>query len=118
METKKENLIELFNELCVLGCSHLYNIFLRGEGGASFLGNIGWVYMGLSIFNILANLSIVLLETLVESFYNFVNNKRNKEIEKLVAERRLNREKITEQLPGVYLGIEKEMRVQDAIKFC
>ena len=60
----------------------------------------------------------VIAKAIEKSFYNFVNNKRNKEIEKLVAERRLNREKITEQLPGVYLGIEKEMRVQDAIKFC
>ena len=33
METKKENYIEIFNELCILLCSHLYNMFLRAEGG-------------------------------------------------------------------------------------
>jgi hypothetical protein len=29
LETKKENRIESFNEICILTCAHLYNIFLR-----------------------------------------------------------------------------------------
>jgi len=38
LETGKENKIEVFNEICILTCAHLYNIFLRGEGGAAFIG--------------------------------------------------------------------------------
>ena len=29
LETKKENRIEGFNEISILTCAHLYNIFLR-----------------------------------------------------------------------------------------
>ena len=29
LDTKKENRIESFNEICILTCAHLYNIFLR-----------------------------------------------------------------------------------------
>ena len=74
MATKKENYIELLNEMCILGCSHIYNVFLRGEGGAAFLGRVGWAFMGVSIFNILANIAIILVDVLKESFYSFVDN--------------------------------------------
>ena len=63
LETRKENLIELINEFCILECAYIYNIFVRGEGTLEFLDNMGWVFLGISAFNILCNLSFVILDT-------------------------------------------------------
>lgn len=60
LQTKQENRIELFNEFCILLCTHVYSIFLRGEGTVEFINISGWIYMGISCFNILINLAIVL----------------------------------------------------------
>ena len=68
METRRENWVEIFNEICILTCAHLYNMFLRSEGGPAFLGHIGWAFMGVSAFNILGNLALVIYETALEAF--------------------------------------------------
>lgn len=64
LETKKDNYIEIFNELIIMFCSYIYNIFLRGEGTIEFINLIGWCFMGAAALNILGNMAIVIIETL------------------------------------------------------
>jgi len=42
----------------------LYNVFLRGEGNIGFINIIGWVFMGVSVFNIFTNLVFVLISSI------------------------------------------------------
>ena len=70
METKQENRIESFNEICIYACSQLYNVFLRGEGSVGFISVIGWKFMVVSAFNILVNLVVVIYQTYYESMLN------------------------------------------------
>ena len=64
LENTKQNRIEIFNELCIMVCAHLYNIFLRGEGSLQFLNGTGWTFMGTAAFNIIGNMGIVIMDSL------------------------------------------------------
>ena len=79
MENKKQNRIEIFNEMTIMFCSHLYNIFLRGEGQIEFINYVGWSFIGASAFNILVNMAIVVIETLIDigsNIYSFVKERK------------------------------------------
>jgi hypothetical protein len=78
LEDTKQNRIELFNELVIMLCSHLYNIFLRGEGSIGFINLIGWIFMGAAAANIFGNLAIVVFDSLKEAFQKVMLYKLNK----------------------------------------
>ena len=83
-DSKKQNIIELFNELNIMVCCHLYNIFLRGEGSIDFINTIGWVFMGLTGINIVGNLSVVLFETMIDSVQKVVDFRKSRNHEKII----------------------------------
>ena len=61
LETKKANIIESFNEICIYFCSHIYTVLCRAEGGHVFIDKMGWVYMSICSFNVLSNIVLILL---------------------------------------------------------
>ena len=67
LEDTKQNRIEKFNELTIMFCSHMYNIFLRGEGTIPFINGVGWTFMGAAMLNILGNLAVVVFETIADT---------------------------------------------------
>lgn len=73
LESRLENRIELFNELTILSCAHLYNIFLRGAGPPIFIENTGWVFIGFASFNVIVNLLVVISQSLYNSGENCLN---------------------------------------------
>ena len=88
----KLNRIEIFNELTIIFCSHMYNIFLRGEGTIGFISTVGWVFIGAAAFNILGNFSIVIFESISDSGGKFVQWRTDKLKKKVIKERSENRE--------------------------
>ena len=56
-------------------CAHFYNIFLRGEGTVEFLDGTGWSFMGVASFNILGNMSILILDSIREGALNLVHKR-------------------------------------------
>lgn len=77
-----------------MGCSHIYNIFLRGEGTVSFINGTGWAFMITCISNILGNLAVVLFNTFCDFSAKLADRKREKVRTKLMKERKENRESI------------------------
>ena len=65
----------MFNELCIMLCAHFYNIFLRGEGSTELLDGTGWSFMGVAAFNILGNLGILILDSIIEGVLNLVHKR-------------------------------------------
>lgn len=65
-ETPRQNYMEAFNELCILGAS--YHLFLMSD----FLPNVdiqytvGWSLIGITTFNIAANMIVMLYQTASE----------------------------------------------------
>ena len=51
------------NEFCILECAYIFNIFVRDEGTFEFLNNMGWIFIGISAFNVLYNLSFAIYDT-------------------------------------------------------
>ena len=56
---RDQNSVEVFNELTVWLCAYIIDIFLNIEVAMSSRDILGWVLMGLSLLNIVVNLSIV-----------------------------------------------------------
>ena len=71
MATKTENRIEIFNEMIIMLCCHLVNIFLNIAIPLEARDQMGWVLMGLAIFNILVNLSIIVKNSLVDMYVSY-----------------------------------------------
>ena len=67
MGNPKNNFLELFNELCILLCAQLMNVFLEGVAPAPFMSKIGWTFMGVSIFNILINVVGLIVNQIYEN---------------------------------------------------
>lgn len=98
-----------------MSCAHIYNVFLRGQGSIGFINGTGWVFMGLAAFNILGNLAVVVIDTLVEAVQKYLNKRQEKKRLEIVKSRRESRQKIVDKAPGVILDFEKELSVYEAI---
>jgi len=115
LEDRKQNRIEYFNELTIMLCSHIYNIFLRGEGTIGFIGVVGWTFMGAAAINILGNMGVVLFETLNDAGGKIMEFKEQKNKEKLMETRKKNREIIVKEAPGEVTIFEFELQLNEAI---
>ena len=100
LEDSKQNKIEILNEVTVMLSAHVFNIFLRGEGTDGFINNMGWVYIGISVFNILINLAIVLIDSIYETGSEYLEKRQQEKKLKFIQERRENRQKIVDEAPG------------------
>ena len=114
-EGTAQNRIEIFNEVCIMGCSHIFNIFLRGEGTISFINGTGWAFMATSISNILGNLANVIYSSFGDLSEWWVNRKRRQLMEKYIKERKENRDQITKEAPGVIRSFEFEKSIQEIV---
>jgi hypothetical protein len=107
LKDTKSNLIEIFNELTIMFCAHLFNIFLRKEGTVDFINWIGWSFIIAASLNITINLAIVLFEQLFGLIKKAQMLYRNRKLMKVVKDRERNREIITSEAPGHMLIFER-----------
>lgn len=84
LDDTKENRIEVFNEICILACAHIFNILLRSEGGPIFIGKVGWAFIGVSVFNVFCNLVLLIFDSLSKAFENLLNYRKVKSIKEQV----------------------------------
>ena len=61
-----QNRVELFNELTILLCSHICNQFLDIAIHLDTRDILGWVLIGLAVFNILVNLALIGLRVVMD----------------------------------------------------
>ena len=118
MDTKRENLVEIVNELSILVCAHLYSIFLRGDGGPGFIGAVGWAFMGASILNILFNLTLIVTDSLVDGCQGCYGRIFLWRRTDMLKERARMRKKIFSKVPNLFRKMEQEEEVIDAVKVC
>jgi len=62
--------------------------------------------MGVSVFNILGNLVLVIFDSAVEGVRNCIDKVRGRRVRSMIKDRRANRERIAKKLPGVFSRIE------------
>jgi len=65
---RKDNYLEVFNELCILGSSYMMCIFLNASATQKFLKLVGWVFMGLTFTNVGLNAVALLFNQLYEGY--------------------------------------------------
>jgi len=58
------NKIEIFNEFCVVICTHLVNVLLNAAVPVDFREEIGWVLIIVAVFNIGSNLCLTILSSI------------------------------------------------------
>jgi len=80
-ELKKDNYLEIFNELCILGSSYLMCIFLNASSPPQFLKLVGWVFMGLTFTNVGLNAVALLFNHLYEGY---VGLRRQREEQRVI----------------------------------
>jgi hypothetical protein len=70
VEKSFNNKIEIFNEACILLCAHEINVLLDDSIPTNLKDTLGWVIMATAALNILVNLSIVIVNSIVDIFKN------------------------------------------------
>lgn len=110
------NKIELFNEFCILLCAYVMNIFLAKAAPAPFMFNVGWVFMGISVFNIVVNFAAMFVGLVHENGVKVKNNLKNKEVQKIIDRRLANLLIINEFKPQNLGYVQKELELQSGIK--
>jgi hypothetical protein len=100
LKTRVENNIEIFNEFCILGCTYVLNVFLNIAAPPQFMGKMGWVFMGIAIFNILTNIVITGIMMLVEVLEHLAEKREEKKKQEIIEERIKNLEYIVESKVG------------------
>jgi len=73
-EEEFENKIEIFNELCILISSYIFNTFLNGALPVILRTELGWAFIIVVLLNITVNLGI----SAKLSFVLFYKNRKNK----------------------------------------
>ena len=116
LEDTKQNRIEKFNELTIMFCSHMYNIFLRGEGTIPFINGVGWTFMGAAVFNILGNLAVVVVESISDAGQKYVDWKFGKYKQQVRGDRKETREAIVQNAPGTVKTYEFELSLHEVLK--
>jgi len=109
--SKKENRMELFNEISILSCCHLFMIFIQDRGSAKFLGYVGWTFMGVASLNILGNLSVVVLASVFDCGGKYRTRKLEKKKIAAIDRRRTNRQLIVKEVPNMFEAYELELNV-------
>ena len=67
--------VEILNEFCILLCAYLMNVFLQINAPAKILVKIGWVFMGVAIFNILSNVVIIITYQSHDGYKSYIKQK-------------------------------------------
>ena len=111
LATKTENRIEIFNETIIMLCSHCVNIFLNIAISLEVRDLMGWVLMGLAIFNILGNLSIIVKNSLFDMYNSYQAKQRKNKALIHFLRRFENRKYLIDNLPKEFteeMKLEKE----------
>jgi len=69
---RKTYYIELLNEFSILLCSYIMNIFLQGTASDDFYFNVGWVFMGVAIANVLSNVVFLIVDQIFIGYWGVV----------------------------------------------
>ena len=117
MKSSQDNFIEIFNELCILLCAHTFNIFINNAVPFDMRYKLGWVFIGIAVFNIAVNLAFTIKESIVDIFNGIKNKFRTYRAEKIVSNRMKNRRILIEKAPKIFPYFEYEVNLYDSIDF-
>jgi hypothetical protein len=96
MSTRSENNIEILNEFCILGCTYVLSVFLDIAAPASFFEKMGWSFMIIAVFNILANVIITGAFMLLEGLEECAQAREEKRLRRIIDKRIASLEYIVE----------------------
>ncbi len=68
---------EIFNEICILLCSYCLMFFTDNMEDPTFKYMVGWVLIGITLFNILLN-GLILLKAIVTSIILLIKHLRKR----------------------------------------
>jgi len=117
MEGERQNNVEIFNETCVVICTHLVNVLLNAAVPVEFRNELGWALMGVAIFNIVSNLCITVYDSVIDIIEQQRTKARFKAYIKIVNQKLINRKYMTTLEPGRFRNYEKEITIYDAVFF-
>jgi hypothetical protein len=116
LHSRKENAIELFNELTIMLCCHVSNLFLNLAIPLAFRGLLGWILMGIAGFNVLVNLSIIIYNTLKDSYISFKEQKTHRAATKHFNRLMKNRKYLAENFSAMS-AFKKEQDLYESLLF-
>jgi Na+/melibiose symporter-like transporter len=94
LKSRKENLIEIFNEVCIYLCSNVMAVFLNVAMPTSLRMQLGWFLMGVAALNIVVNLALTCLSSLRDMKAEKKMKKFGERAESALKKKLDNREKL------------------------
>jgi hypothetical protein len=64
-EEKRTNQIEAFNEVCILMCNYLMQVFVEGQE-LQMMITLTWVFIGVNLINVGLNIIIIIYDIIIE----------------------------------------------------
>lgn len=117
MESRKSNFIELLNEFCILLCAYVMNIFLQQAAPPWFMTIVGWVFMGVSVFNIICNVIVIVIDTIYQNGLALKNKKVQMDRLRIIRKRLENLQVINKYSFRALTYIQREIDTQEGLKF-
>jgi len=117
-EENFDNKIEIFNEMCILISSYIFNTLLNGAVPVILRTKLGWAFIIVVILNITVNLGISAKQSIV-LFYRNIKNKNSLLKAQAINEKKAsNRMYLASKCPEKFKGFDYEMKCIEAIKTC
>jgi len=115
-EMKKDNAIELFNEVCILLSSYMMCIFLDKNSSMPFLRLVGWSFMGLTFLNVGINAVALLFNHIYEGMVGLRKQRHEQKVIDLCKIRLKNLQKIASIAPTNFNFVQREIESYENIK--
>jgi len=91
------------------------NVLLDDSIPTNLKDTLGWVIMATAAFNILVNLSIVIVNSIIDIFRDFKHKAMRKAVDQAVVSKIKNRRYFSEKWKGTFSSFDSEMKHYEAI---
>ena len=118
MEGRLDNFIEVFNELCIVSCSHIVDVFLNAAVPVDFRDQLGWTLMAIAGLNIMVNLILTAYVSFRDMIDGRIAAKQSASYLELVNSKLMNRRHLTEIAPKQFPQYEQQLTIDEAIVCC
>lgn len=113
---KMSNFVENVNELTILLFMYLLNVVLNSAVPVDFKYRIGWALIGISTFNVLVNVILLLVEQTQKTMVNLVQTKKIK-VYKAKVQKKIDSRK-AECETSNHEQFKEQISIVEAIRYC
>lgn len=113
---KKDNYMEIFNELCILVSAYMMCIFLSSQSPMEFLKDVGWTFMGVTCLNVGLNAVALLLFLIYEGYICVKRKREEQNVIDLCKIRLKNLQKIASIAPTNFKYVQREIETYENIQ--